>query len=467
MISGALAFADLLTYDLNGAQAYLDSAGAGFAAVSADYKVKYSPFDCNGQTMSIDDPNGCHYCGDGVIDDPEETCDDGNDDDGDGCSSACLIETEPAVCGDGLFEFGEECDDGNNVSGDGCSDLCEFEEWYSPNVLGYTPKASLLHGGHLFVAGDDGARVGTVEKIDPVSGAVLGSLGPIGQSINDIVISGDHLYGVGSSSFNRTWSIAKVRISDMTLDGSTVYQFTRPTNLEGEAFRVVISGGNLILGGDCFNGAFHGRLSKRPLGDIEREDFSNSLLGDNLRALTVSGGHVYGGGTHGGTFTHSKFSSDLVAVAAYGNQAAKPGAFLDANSNWETAQDMVVYGSNLLVGGSRDSGWGVKAYSTSTGGDAGFEYTDGSTEGFVDRLYLQGASLFVANSELDLNWSTGMTRLSAVGLVLTHSWGSGGKIMSNGRSAEASTLSGDRFFQGGDVVLPGAGSLQFVELILK
>ncbi len=78
-------------------------------------------------------------CGDGSLT-PDEACDDGNKDDGDGCSANCLV-LEPgytcptpgeeckayARCGDGLFSPPEQCDDGNNVSGDGCSKTCHVE----------------------------------------------------------------------------------------------------------------------------------------------------------------------------------------------------------------------------------------------------------------------------------------------------------------------------------------------------
>jgi uncharacterized repeat protein (TIGR03806 family) len=64
-------------------------------------------------------------CGDGFLTPPEE-CDDGNLDDGDGCSSTCTEELPPP-CGDGIVDPGEECDDGNEVNGDGCSALCVFE----------------------------------------------------------------------------------------------------------------------------------------------------------------------------------------------------------------------------------------------------------------------------------------------------------------------------------------------------
>ena len=74
-------------------------------------------------------------CGDGKIRYPAETCDDGNTEDGDGCSSNCFWET---FCGNGKVEVigyesdgytitGEFCDDGNLIDGDGCSAVCTVE----------------------------------------------------------------------------------------------------------------------------------------------------------------------------------------------------------------------------------------------------------------------------------------------------------------------------------------------------
>ncbi|MBI2552297.1 DUF4215 domain-containing protein [Candidatus Uhrbacteria bacterium] len=55
-----------------------------------------------------------------------EDCDDGNLENGDGCSSQCLNEgTGPALCGNGKINPGEECDnDRNRQAGDGCSAQC-------------------------------------------------------------------------------------------------------------------------------------------------------------------------------------------------------------------------------------------------------------------------------------------------------------------------------------------------------
>ena len=63
-------------------------------------------------------------CGDGELEEGED-CDDGNDADGDGCSAECVNEI---ICGDGELEEGEECDDGNNVDGDLCAADCTFEQ---------------------------------------------------------------------------------------------------------------------------------------------------------------------------------------------------------------------------------------------------------------------------------------------------------------------------------------------------
>jgi len=99
-------------------------------------------------------------CGNGVVD-PGEACDDGNNTDGDGCSSSCQVEASSetqcddgidndgdglvdcadsdcqndpvcGVCGNGIVEAGEQCDDGNVTIGDGCDDRCMLE--VSPEI---------------------------------------------------------------------------------------------------------------------------------------------------------------------------------------------------------------------------------------------------------------------------------------------------------------------------------------------
>ena len=69
----------------------------------------------------LEGPGG--FCGDGTLD-PAETCDDGNQVEGDGCDSNCTL----TGCGNGIVTAGEECDDGNTVNGDGCSSSCENQD---------------------------------------------------------------------------------------------------------------------------------------------------------------------------------------------------------------------------------------------------------------------------------------------------------------------------------------------------
>lgn len=65
-------------------------------------------------------------CGNTVID-PDEVCDDGNTEGGDGCSADCKSDEK---CGNHVIDEGSEeaCDDGNNRDGDGCSADCKSDE---------------------------------------------------------------------------------------------------------------------------------------------------------------------------------------------------------------------------------------------------------------------------------------------------------------------------------------------------
>ncbi len=65
-------------------------------------------------------------CGNGVLDSPPEECDDGNNENNDGCTFDCYDE----YCGDGIINYDlvlgamDECDDGNSINDDFCSNNC-------------------------------------------------------------------------------------------------------------------------------------------------------------------------------------------------------------------------------------------------------------------------------------------------------------------------------------------------------
>ena len=105
-------------------------------------------------------------CGDGFIDQGER-CDDGNTEDGDGCSSCvyddenylnfiCTTTEDPFVspatecrrpiCGNIIFELDEQCEDGNNISGDGCSEFCMLEPNFFCEIVG-EPCAEITQQG--------------------------------------------------------------------------------------------------------------------------------------------------------------------------------------------------------------------------------------------------------------------------------------------------------------------------------
>ncbi len=88
------------------------------------------------------DSSACYTCGDGNIEGPE-ACDDNGTTSGNGCSSACAVESgytctgEPSsctpICGDGIIKPGEACDDHDAFGNDGCSATCQVEQDCSCN----------------------------------------------------------------------------------------------------------------------------------------------------------------------------------------------------------------------------------------------------------------------------------------------------------------------------------------------
>jgi len=65
------------------------------------------------------------FCGDFVVEDNVEQCDDGkNGMEDDGCLDDCTL----PVCGDGIWDMTEECDFGDNEDEDGCEHDCRETE---------------------------------------------------------------------------------------------------------------------------------------------------------------------------------------------------------------------------------------------------------------------------------------------------------------------------------------------------
>jgi MYXO-CTERM domain-containing protein len=89
-------------------------------------------------------------CGDGEVNTADESCDDG-DANSDTEPDACRTDCQPAVCGDGVVDTGEQCDDGNDDEEDDClSDCTLADSGVTPGGCGCrtgagsTPVAPLL-----------------------------------------------------------------------------------------------------------------------------------------------------------------------------------------------------------------------------------------------------------------------------------------------------------------------------------
>jgi fibro-slime domain-containing protein len=109
-------------------------------------------------------PEGCTTmvppaCGDHMLNQDNEECDDGNNLPGDCCSGACKVESycvcppgedchSTIVCGDGMRGPGEACDDGNTADGDGCTHDCHMVE------KGYSCPTPGMPCEHHYTCGD-------------------------------------------------------------------------------------------------------------------------------------------------------------------------------------------------------------------------------------------------------------------------------------------------------------------------
>ena len=151
---------DLAEVNCNKAQ--LDTAHTyAFKLTTAD------PDICANLTALFNFTSLCPVCGDGNVDWPEESCDDGNTVNDDGCSIACQVENffdchvattgrsscYRQVCGDGIRVAGEDCDSGEKP---GCHwRHCFMQDGYNCSVEPYRLSVcNPICGDGLIVQGE-------------------------------------------------------------------------------------------------------------------------------------------------------------------------------------------------------------------------------------------------------------------------------------------------------------------------
>jgi cysteine-rich repeat protein len=127
-----------------------------------------------------------------------EICNDGVDNDGDGFTD--LADSDCKVCGNGVVDqAGEECDDGNVVDGDGCSAACKIEN--HPPTASAGSDVSGDEGGAIALGGSgsdpDGDTLTFAWSYAPVSGVDTGatcSFSAPGAASTTITCTDDGVY---------------------------------------------------------------------------------------------------------------------------------------------------------------------------------------------------------------------------------------------------------------------------------
>jgi MYXO-CTERM domain-containing protein len=141
--------------------------------IATDYLTQNAPastFTASGEALAS--------CGDGTKL-MAEACDDGNIVAGDGCSSACTVESgyscttaSPSVCttvcGDGIVVGSEGCDDGGTANGNGCSSTCAVETGY--HCTGAPSTCTFAQFDYLKNVTVDRTKVGSASAPTTISG---------------------------------------------------------------------------------------------------------------------------------------------------------------------------------------------------------------------------------------------------------------------------------------------------------
>ena len=148
----------------------------GDDALAAPPELVVAFHTADGPPIDVDQP----ICGNGIVED-NEACDDGDQDDLDACTTACVV----ARCGDGFVRVGVEgCDDGNQAEDDGCTSRCQRCD--DVNAVARTVEAGVCYerytrASSLTVAENscNAGGFGVVASFDTLAqqGRVLGRLG--------------------------------------------------------------------------------------------------------------------------------------------------------------------------------------------------------------------------------------------------------------------------------------------------
>lgn len=138
--------------------------------------------DCDDSGESAGCDADCTYveCGDGVVNGAAgEHCDESGE------SATCDMDCSAPECGDGVLNraFGEECEDGNNDDGDGCSSTCQTETLGQGGTGGTPTGGAAGDGGLGGTAGEPaGGTAGEAGSSQGGAGNAAGTAGEAGTA---------------------------------------------------------------------------------------------------------------------------------------------------------------------------------------------------------------------------------------------------------------------------------------------
>lgn len=238
-----------------GVDALVVDSGAMDSSVGDSGAIDSSVADAGGPDVRM------MACGDGTQDAGEE-CDDGNTEDGDGCSAGCVVE----VCGDGIVNNGEPCDGGL-----GCTDTCEIDP--GPSLVSSIPAD-----------GTEGVAIATEIRLvfsEPVDAASINAstirVGPIGAMDGEVFDETTGMPGI--------WSVE---------GNEATFRPSRRHFQEFEtAHHITITSGVLDVAGNAFEGDGALGFTTLMVDPNYRYHIRNAQFPDRLD--TFSGG---GFGTH-------------------------------------------------------------------------------------------------------------------------------------------------------------------------
>jgi cysteine-rich repeat protein len=338
------------------------------------------------------DGAGCKGTCDGTLE-PDEPCD-GNNLNGHTCKdfgyaapaglqcSSCALNTAgcKAVCGNGTIEPGESCDDGNQTSGDGCSALCQFEGLAGatcasaiPVSLGLgtvTKTGTTVGGGQHASQGCTSQGPDRIYAVTPiVNGFLTASLTRTQTAFNSVLYASNSCLSATESSFlcadshdpqNLQVLNGGEVVSFPAQAGTTYYLFVDgPTNADAGAFQIVID----LSGGD---------LCSDPIPIPLEPGTPMRLLGSTVGMGDETGGLCAGAGSPEVVYEITR--SNTAPVSAYLDPA-----FTDYNSVLYARKtclgDLTQFSCSYTFG----NGGEMVSVASAQGGVPFYLYVDGST----------------------------------------------------------------------------------------